>query len=314
MALPRHSYETFIRATPAEVWAAITQPQFTRRYFHDTSFESDLEPGSRHRYVLAGDVTAVDGTIEEVDEGRRLVMTWHVLYDAAMAEEPPSRVEWILRPANDDATVTRLTVNHYDLGLSPLTSDNVALGWVGVLHSLKSMLETGEGLGPLTMSEVEAAPSHHRSLAAEANNSAWDLLGRHNLSEDHIDELIELAHAASHHWRQATQPGAIQRARAAWMLARCHTVAGHADLALRHAQRCAALTAESPDSADFDHVYALEALARANALCGEATVATEQLDEAWAIPVADPEDRRIIEGDLVAEPWFGIERSATVSQ
>jgi hypothetical protein len=66
-----------------------------------------------------------------------------------MAEEPPSRVEWILRPANADGTVTRVTLRHLDLGMSPLTSDNVAVGWVGVLESMKSLLETGEGLGDL---------------------------------------------------------------------------------------------------------------------------------------------------------------------
>jgi uncharacterized protein YndB with AHSA1/START domain len=149
MAAARHIYESFIRATPDEVWAAITQPEFTRRYFHHTAFTTDLRPGSPHRYVLPDGTDAVDGIIEEVEQGRRLVMTWHVLYDPAMAEEPPSRVEWILRPANADGTVTRVTLRHLDLGMSPLTSDNVAVGWVGVLESMKSLLETGEGLGDL---------------------------------------------------------------------------------------------------------------------------------------------------------------------
>lgn len=151
MAAPRHVYETFIRATPAEVWAAITRPELTRRYFHHTSFESALEPGAGHRFVNADGSTAVDGVVEAVDEGRRLVITWHVLYDATMAEEPPSRVEWVLRPANADATVTRVTLRHLDLDASPRTSDNVALGWVGVLDSLKTLLETGEPLGDLDL-------------------------------------------------------------------------------------------------------------------------------------------------------------------
>ena len=41
-------------------------------------------------------------------------MTWHVLYDAAMAEEPPGRVEWLLTENGDG--VTRVTTVHRDLG------------------------------------------------------------------------------------------------------------------------------------------------------------------------------------------------------
>ena len=154
MAAPQHMYETFIRATPAEVWVAITRPEFTRNYFHHTSFEADLAPGGHHRYVMEDGTAAIDGTIEEIEDERRLVLTWHVLYDAAMAEEPAGRVEWTIRPANDDGSITRVTLRHFDLEMSPLTSANVALGWVGVLDSMKTLLETGEPLGNLTLEEL----------------------------------------------------------------------------------------------------------------------------------------------------------------
>ena len=42
---PVHVYQTFIRASAEQVWAAITDPEFTKRYFHRTAFESTLEPG-----------------------------------------------------------------------------------------------------------------------------------------------------------------------------------------------------------------------------------------------------------------------------
>ena len=47
---------------------------------------------------------AVIGVIEEVDPPRRLVMTWRVLYDPTLAEEPPSRVEWLVTPGADGVT------------------------------------------------------------------------------------------------------------------------------------------------------------------------------------------------------------------
>ena len=42
---PLHVYQTYIRASAEQVWAAITDPEFTKRYFHRTAFESTLEPG-----------------------------------------------------------------------------------------------------------------------------------------------------------------------------------------------------------------------------------------------------------------------------
>ncbi len=311
MAPPQHVYETFIRATPAEVWAAITQPDFTQRYFHETRFESDLKPGSGHRYVSAGDVNAVDGTIEEVEEGRRLVMTWHVLYDTAMAEEPPSRVEWTLQPANQASSVTRLTVRHFDLGMSPLTSNNVALGWIAILQSLKSLLETGEPLGDLDLEPAAAddGRAEDRRLGAKTNGETWDLLSRESLNESEVDELIERANASAYHWRRATDEGAVERARAAWMLARCHTVAGHADLALHHAKVCAALTEAAPAAVDFDRAYAHEASARANALAGDLDKAAKEkaAAEAETEAIADAETREILESDIAGGPWFGLD-------
>lgn len=317
MAAPSHVYETFIRATPDEVWTAITDPAFTKRYFHETAFTTDLEVGSPHRYVMENGAAAVDGVVEEVDPGRRLIITWHVLYDAAMEAEPPGRVEWLLNPANDEATVTRVTLRHFDLGMSPLTSDNVALGWVGVIDSMKTLLETGEPLGDLN---IEAVPSttvqqEHRRLAIKANGETWEALvsgelesgSGEDLSPFH--ELIERAQASSYHWQRATLEGAVERARAAWLLARSYTVAGHADLALQHAERCAALTEAAADAADFDVAYTHEAKARAYALSGQVDEAKVAYAAAAGVSILDAEDRKIFDGDLEGGPWFGLDLS-----
>ena len=141
---PIHVYQTFIRASAEQVWAAITDPEFTRRYFHRTAFESTLQPGSGYRMVLPDGEDAVVGTIEEVEPPRRLVMTWRTLYDADAAMEPPSRLEWLLAEGADG--VTKVTTIHRDLSASPLTSAGVADGWIWVLQSMKSLLETGEAL------------------------------------------------------------------------------------------------------------------------------------------------------------------------
>jgi hypothetical protein len=57
---------------------------------------------------------------------------------------------------------------------------------------------------------------------------------------------------------------------------------------------------------DFDLAYAHEARARALACLGRLDEAAAELAAAHAVPVADDEDRKIIEGDLAAGPWYGL--------
>ncbi len=245
MPAPRHVFQTHIRATPEAVWQALTDPDFTRRYFHRTAVDSTWERGAGFRMILPNGADAVEGIVEEVDPPRRLVVTWHVLYDAEMAEEPPSRVEWLIAPSADG--VTRVTTIHRDLALSPKTSEEVGYGWTWVLDSMKSFLETGEPLpgDPLDPPSDEsvtddAEAEAHRRDAIDANNSTWELLVRDDLSADEADDMLGRAYTAAHHWRRAARRGPENAARASWLLSRVHASLGHGDVALHHADRCAA--------------------------------------------------------------------------
>jgi hypothetical protein len=86
------------------VWRAITDSEWTKRYFHSTSFVEPPVAGAAYRTVLADGRDAVEGIIEEMTPPRpgqsgRFVQTWHVLYDPALAAEPPGRVEWTVESA-----------------------------------------------------------------------------------------------------------------------------------------------------------------------------------------------------------------------
>ena len=61
---------------------------------------------------------------------------------------------------------------------------------------------------------------------------------------------------------------------------------------------------------DFDLAYAHEATARALACLGRFDEASSSLEAAKGVPIADPEDLAIVEGDLASEPWFGLTVSA----
>jgi uncharacterized protein YndB with AHSA1/START domain len=308
MPAPRHVFRIHIRATPEQVWQAITDPEFTRRYFHRTAFESTLEPGSAMRFVLPDGTDAVVGEIEEVERPHRLVMTWRALYDPVMADEPPSRVEWTIADGGDGVSV--VTTIHRDLALSPATSASVGTGWIWILDSMKSLLETGEPLPP-TEPEVplvdESDGEWHRAAGVEANNSAWELLERaDDLTPDEIDDLLGRAYASTYHWRRAARRGPENQARGSWLVSRVHAVLGHGDLALYHADRTAAVVAEA-GLQDFDLAYAHEARGRALACLGRLDEARAELAAARAVPIADEEDRKILDGDLAAGPWYGLE-------
>jgi uncharacterized protein YndB with AHSA1/START domain len=138
-------YAVFVRATPEQVWDAITKPEFTTRYFYGTAVDSTFEVGSPYRSLSGdGSQTIVDGEILESDPPRLLRHTWRTLWDEAAVGEPASRVTWEIE-AQEDGT-TKLTVVHDQLEASPVTAAGVAGGWAYVLSGLKTLLETGEPL------------------------------------------------------------------------------------------------------------------------------------------------------------------------
>jgi uncharacterized protein YndB with AHSA1/START domain len=139
-------YQVFIKATPEQIWDAITKPEFTERYFHGVRSDFDLRPGGRYRQTMGDtDQLATQGEVLEADPPRRLSHTWTSLYDPEMAVEEPSRVTWEIE-ARDDGTAL-LTVTHDQLEGAPKTAVGVyGTGWMGVLSSLKTLLETGAPL------------------------------------------------------------------------------------------------------------------------------------------------------------------------
>jgi uncharacterized protein YndB with AHSA1/START domain len=311
MAATAHLYEIFIKAPRQLVWDALIEEEYTTRYFHGTRFESTFEPGAPFlNRIVDADMPAADGVIEVFDPPNRLAYTWHVLYDDEMAAEPAGRVEWTLVDANPEGTITRVTVRHGDLSQSPKTWLQVKLGWVAILDNLKTLLETGEPMGDVD-DEITDVPDvegqWHRSQGITANNSVWELLDGRELSPEEGDELLMRAYASSYHWARAARRGPVNAARAAYMIAKAHTVLGQADMALHWVDRYdALLAAAGDDAADFDHAYGHEARARALACAGRLDDAADERALAAASPIADDEDRKIVEADLETGPWFGL--------
>jgi len=151
------------------------------------------------------------------------------------------------------------------------------------------------------------APEIHRELAVSLNNEAWELLGNTDRDEAADARLINIAHACLYHWLQVGS--VVNEQRGEWLISHAYAVLGLGESALRHASRCSQLTEANPsEMSDFDTAYALEALARANAVLDrteEAATLRAKAQEAGA-RIADPEDRKIFMGDFETGPWPGV--------
>lgn len=150
-------------------------------------------------------------------------------------------------------------------------------------------------------------PATHKRLAVDANNGTWEILGKElsEISDDDAEEMTRRAYAAAYHWQRAEGASPTNEARASWLLSRVWAVRQNGELALHHAQRCQAVC-ESAGLVDFDLAYAYEALARSFAALGNAEEARRHLAIAREVPIADAEDRTLVEADLAGEPWFGL--------
>jgi len=132
-------YAVFVRATPEQVWDAITKPEFTEKYF----FGARIEVRDGRRRSQIGEYEWEEDVLES-EPPRRLVHRWTAGYDPELAGEDTSRVTWEIEDTGNG--VTKLTVVHDELDASPKTAESVAGGWSYVLSGLKTLLETGKPL------------------------------------------------------------------------------------------------------------------------------------------------------------------------
>jgi uncharacterized protein YndB with AHSA1/START domain len=149
MSKPKFVYVTFIRATPEKVWEAITRADLTEKYWFGYRVSAEGKPGDRLTAMSPAGQKAHDDPILESDPPRRLVYGWKPLYKD-VPNERASRVTFELKSIKGQ---TRLTVTHDDFDEGSRIFEMISSGWPAVMSSLKSFLETGQGLEPTWVEE-----------------------------------------------------------------------------------------------------------------------------------------------------------------
>ena len=119
-------FDIFIRATPEEVWEAVTERQGEFNF----RVPEELQGGF------------ASGATVEREAPRRLAQTMKATWSPEVEQEPESRITWEIAPWERD--VTHLRITHGELREG--ANDQLYGGWPMILSSLKSLLETGESL------------------------------------------------------------------------------------------------------------------------------------------------------------------------
>jgi uncharacterized protein YndB with AHSA1/START domain len=140
MRTPEFIYVSYIETTPGKLWEALTNSEFTKRYWFDTEVRSNWKVGSPFALVMGGKTTDT-GEILEADRPRRLSYTFkHQLFEE-MRNEPATKVVFTIEP---HGKIVKLTVTHEGFIEGSKLLGAVSKGWPAILSSLKSLLETGK--------------------------------------------------------------------------------------------------------------------------------------------------------------------------
>jgi uncharacterized protein YndB with AHSA1/START domain len=136
-------YVTYMRTTPEKLWAALTTPEFMKKYWFGMNIETDWRTGSPWKLVFPDGRVADTGEIVEIEKPNRLVLRWRNEFRRELYEEGFARCVIEIEPAGE---VVRLTITHeIDKPDSKLIGA-VGVGWPKILSSLKTLLETGTAL------------------------------------------------------------------------------------------------------------------------------------------------------------------------
>lgn len=144
-------YVTFIRTTPEKLWEALTNGDFSEKYWMGFRIEVELKAGGSVRILPPKGMEQFGdhaGKVLVCEPGRKLVYTWNPKDKPELAKKRDSlsRVTYELTPMGKQVKFRLIHENLLpdDIEKDPTTFRGINNGWPAVISSLKSLLETGE--------------------------------------------------------------------------------------------------------------------------------------------------------------------------
>ena len=142
MSKPEFVYVTYIETTAEKLWHALTDGDFTERYWFGARLKSDWKVGSTFEMVRSDGTVSDAGKVVECDPPRRLAYTFVNLSDK-YKNEFPALATFVLEPYGK---LVKLTLTHEGFAEQSRFYAGISKGWPAILSSLKSLLETGKAL------------------------------------------------------------------------------------------------------------------------------------------------------------------------
>jgi hypothetical protein len=252
----------------------------------------------------------VEAVVLEARVGGRLYERWRDGGEAdwgrVLAWEPPTRLLLAWSP-NPERAPTEVEVRFVAVEADHTRVELEHRGWerLGDLAAQARDSYDGGWPGVLDAYAGTAMAVHHQAFARSLNGLVWRLLARTGRTAADDARMVDAAHAAQYHWREAGGPPAT---RGEWLVSHVYAVLGRPEPALHHARRCLELAGTEAGVADFDHAYAAEAMARALACAGDLDRAAAWHSRATAAgaTITDDEDRKLFTEDLATGPWSGL--------
>jgi uncharacterized protein YndB with AHSA1/START domain len=140
MARSTFVYVTYIRTTPDELWAALTDAEFMKQYWFGNHCESEWKAGSTWTMMYPDGRVVDTGEIIEAERPRRLVIRWHHQYKPDLKAEGDS---YCTMELEQSGSAVKLSITHTIERDHSKLIEAVSGGWPKVLSNLKSLLETG---------------------------------------------------------------------------------------------------------------------------------------------------------------------------
>jgi uncharacterized protein YndB with AHSA1/START domain len=132
MSKPEFVYTTYIETTAEKLWQALTDGDFTERYWVGYRIAADSwKAGSSYTFTRPSGERA-EGKVLICDPPKRLAYTWNLCTPEAR-QEPPSRVTFDLEPRGK---VVKLIVTHDEFAEGSKTQRDISGGWPIVLSGL----------------------------------------------------------------------------------------------------------------------------------------------------------------------------------
>lgn len=151
-------FEIYIKATPEQIWEAITDPALRATFSFGVQTHSTWAPGSAYRAGVPEVVDIAEGTNLVVERPHLLVQSFTALWSEEVQAQGTTRVTWEIEPVGDSC---RLTVVHDQLPAG--ANAELYGGWPMILSGLKTLIETGERLTtPGSLRHAQGAASDER--------------------------------------------------------------------------------------------------------------------------------------------------------